>query len=1501
MQIASPQSAKAACGGIIYVNAASTAVSPTGCSWASAYKYLQDALANPTLTTGDQIWVAQGTYYPDEGGGNTNNNRYSTFTLVAGVEIYGGFNGTETLLSQRNSNPATNNTILSGDIDGTPLDKTNNAYHVVWVSNVTTSAVLDGFTITGGNTEGDGHFGGGVYIINASPTLRNLIITDNQSPTGGGGGMFIGTDPGETTSSPVLTNITFSNNTAERGGGLFNQNSNPVLTNVIFTGNIATNGAGGGINSQTANATDPPSLPTLINVTFNNNTAVGGGGMLNSNSHAVMTNVTFSGNAAIRRGGGLLNEDSNPVLTNVTFYNNTSADSTSYADPRGGGGMLNINSNPVLNNATFSANDSVLVGGDAMRNVNSNPQIRNSIFWDDVNDEIQSDGTSTVTISDSVVKGGITGTNIITTDPKLGPLANNGGFTQTMALGVGSSAINQGGTVVACAASDQRGVTRPQGAACDIGAYEFDGAITLTVASATGTYGDTVNLSATLVSYGTPLSGKTVNFTLNGISVGSAVTNAGGVATLNSVSLAGIHAGTYPGGTGSGIGASFAGDSIFVAGSDTDTLTVNPRPITVSAVTDSKTYDGTATSSAVPSITSGNLVGSDTAAWTQTFDNKNVGTNKTITPAGTISDGNGGNNYSITFQSVSTGVITAKTLTVSGITAANKVYDGNANATLNTSSASLVGVVSGDSVTLNTASAAGTFSDKNIGAGKTVTVSGLTLSGADAPNYSLTQPTTTADITAKTLTVSGITAANKVYDGNASATLNTSSASLVGVVSGDSVTLNTASAAGTFSDKNIGAGKTVTVSGLTLSGADASNYSLTQPTTTADITAKTLTVSGITAANKVYDGNANATLNTSSASLVGVVSGDSVTLNTASAAGTFSDKNIGAGKTVTVSGLTLSGADAPNYSLTQPTTTADITAKTLTVSGITAANKVYDGNATATLNTSSASLVGVVSGDSVTLNTASAAGTFSDKNAGAGKTVTVSGLTLSGADAPNYSLTQPTTTASITQRTLTVTATGVDKVYDGTVTATVTLSDDRLSGDVLSVNYGSASFSDPNAGSGKTVNVSGIAISGADAGNYSLASTTTTTTANIAQASQTITITTHAPANAANGSNFTVAATASSGLPVTYSSTTPAVCTNSGATFTMISGTGTCTVQYSQPGDSNYLPASDLTEDVTATEDPAITSADNVTFNVGETGTFTVTVMGNPLPSLSMAGALPTGITFNPATGVLSGIPAVGTGGTYNLVFTASNGIGPDAVQNFVLTVTSIARINVAIGGTPAGSYELTNGEERRLYYPVSGGPVKVESTNGVNIVSAIRLQSYANNTLYSFVETMGVPQGLLSYKYVFPTYNNTWAPLNSQIRVSNLETTPTTVRITIGSSVVWEQQMQGLEEQRLYFPVSGGPVIVESLDTSKKIVAAIRLQSYANNLLYSFSETMGIPDQMLSYRYYFPTYNNTWTPLNSQIRVSNLETTPTTVRITIGSSVVWEREMQGREEQRLY
>src|SRR4029078_10714544 len=112
---------------------------------------------------------------------------------------------------------------------------------------------------------------------------------------------------------------------------------------------------------------------------------------------------------------------------------------------------------------------------------------------------------------------------------------------------------------------------------------------------------------------------------------------------------------------------------------------------------------------------------------------------------------------------------------------------------------------------------------------------------------------TTADITAKELTVTGITADNKEYDQDTSATIHTGGAALDGVISPDDVTLNTSGASGAFLTAAAGNGKTVQVSGLTLDGDDKDNYSLTQPATTANITQKALTVTGITADNKEYD------------------------------------------------------------------------------------------------------------------------------------------------------------------------------------------------------------------------------------------------------------------------------------------------------------------------------------------------------------------------------------------------------------------------------------------------------------------------------------------------------------------------------------------------------------------------------------------------------------------------------------------------------------------------
>src|SRR4029450_5365724 len=250
------------------------------------------------------------------------------------------------------------------------------------------------------------------------------------------------------------------------------------------------------------------------------------------------------------------------------------------------------------------------------------------------------------------------------------------------------------------------------------------------------------------------------------------------------------------------------------------------------------------------------------------------------------------------------------------------------------------GVVAPDVVTCSAGSA--TFADKNAGTGKTVTATGIALGGASAGNYQLsaTTATTTADITPKSLTVTGGPANNKQYDGTTAATLNTATAALLGVIAPDIVNLNTTGATGTFNGKNVGTGKIVTLSGLALRGADNGNYTLPTPqqTTPADITAKALAVS-FTVSSKEYDGTTAATILTRSVS--GKVGSEDVSASGGTA--TFDTKNVGTGKTVSATGFTLIGADKDNYAIaTVNTTTADITAKTLTVS-FTVSSKEYDG------------------------------------------------------------------------------------------------------------------------------------------------------------------------------------------------------------------------------------------------------------------------------------------------------------------------------------------------------------------------------------------------------------------------------------------------------------------------------------------------------------------------------------------------------------------------------
>jgi CSLREA domain-containing protein len=397
--------------GTCYVND-NAAGTNSGTSWENAYISLQSALAD----TCTEIWVAAGTYTPHA------SDRSVSFALKSGVTIYGGFTGTETLLSQRNV--TTNITVLSGDLSANDSGFTNNgenSYHVVAANNTDTTSILDGFTIRGGNANysnvvlfGDDN-GGGMYIDNSSPILTNLIFTNNTA-TKSGGGMIIFLE----NSSPILTNVAFNNNSAETGGGIdnfgsvtltnvsFTSNSaqygggmhnysNATLTNVSFTDNSAQYGGGmrnffGGLDASLTDVTftsnhasmngggmynvndiAPANGPTLTNVTFTDNSAeLNGGGMFNALANPSVTNGTFDQNTAMDEGGGMSNDEASPILFNVAFILNI-------ADY--GGGMSNrLESSPSLTNVTFNENVALIQGGGIYNTQDSNPIITNVTF-----------------------------------------------------------------------------------------------------------------------------------------------------------------------------------------------------------------------------------------------------------------------------------------------------------------------------------------------------------------------------------------------------------------------------------------------------------------------------------------------------------------------------------------------------------------------------------------------------------------------------------------------------------------------------------------------------------------------------------------------------------------------------------------------------------------------------------------------------------------------------------------------------------------------------------------------------------------------------------------------------------------------------------------------------------------------------------------------------------------------------------------------------------------
>ncbi|MDD5150461.1 MAG: choice-of-anchor Q domain-containing protein, partial [Flavobacterium sp.] len=324
-----------------YVDSTKPDNSGTGTSWSTAKRDLQIAIN--TATSGDQIWVKAGTYLPTHdpfGSLTPANNRDKTFTLKNGVKIYGGFSGTENLLSQRNWQ--TNLTTLSGDL-GTLNSLTDNAYHVAISVNLTSATVLDGVIITKGYATApngsqitvntrilERFYGGGVFNIESATTFTNCTIKgnsadctnqDNDSLGAGivslncfsafesciidsnsfliGGNSFGVFGAGMLISGGncVINKCVFSNNTSGSGfidasrGGALNLNGTHTITNSVFYNNSAQNGAA----LQFGGSADNTS--TVTNCSFVNNTSSFVGTGYQGFSKATFKNCLFWNNA----------------------------------------------------------------------------------------------------------------------------------------------------------------------------------------------------------------------------------------------------------------------------------------------------------------------------------------------------------------------------------------------------------------------------------------------------------------------------------------------------------------------------------------------------------------------------------------------------------------------------------------------------------------------------------------------------------------------------------------------------------------------------------------------------------------------------------------------------------------------------------------------------------------------------------------------------------------------------------------------------------------------------------------------------------------------------------------------------------------------------------------------------------------------------------------------------------------------------------------------------
>jgi hypothetical protein len=324
-----------------------------------------------------------------------------------------------------------------------------------------TLLVTDAIVVTNtGTSSGGAFFNDGAATLN----LKNVAISGNKAKTGAG----IYND-----GTATLDTTTINGNAAsDSGGGIYNHGT-LTITNAVINNNSATNaGLGGGLYNTMATA-----KASIATTTLSGNTAKFGGGIANDTNGAVKVDQsTINGNTVTDIGGGIYNRGAGVVaLTNSTLSGNT-------ATPGAGGGFDSFGSTGILTNVTVAGNTSIGFGNNDGISTDGNMTLRGTIVADGCGGTITSSDYNLDIGASCKFTGPHDQKNA---NPQIGPLANNGGPTFTHALAQGSPAVDKGGA--ACPPTDQRGIARPQGAACDIGAYELQQLVAQPTATPTTT------------------------------------------------------------------------------------------------------------------------------------------------------------------------------------------------------------------------------------------------------------------------------------------------------------------------------------------------------------------------------------------------------------------------------------------------------------------------------------------------------------------------------------------------------------------------------------------------------------------------------------------------------------------------------------------------------------------------------------------------------------------------------------------------------------------------------------------------------------------------------------------------------------------------------------------------------------------------------------------------------------------------------------------------------